>query len=87
MQPVTGYMDRLYASLDPMVSASAMAKKFMSALRLEPITSLRGKLVDALSRIYISALETFKKPNNIPDSVTNIISSGLAMLKSSHSQP
>ncbi len=35
IQPVTGYMDRLYKSIDPICASSALAKGFLSSLRME----------------------------------------------------
>jgi hypothetical protein len=37
--------------------------------------------------IYIAALDYYKKPEQIPDVILNIVMSGLALLKSIHAQP
>jgi hypothetical protein len=37
VQPVTGYLDRLYASIDPSLCLAALAKGFLSSLRMDPI--------------------------------------------------
>jgi hypothetical protein len=34
VQPVTGYLDRLYASIDVQGTTAALARKFLSALRM-----------------------------------------------------
>lgn len=34
VQPVTGYLDRLYGSIDVQGTTSALARKFLSALRM-----------------------------------------------------
>lgn len=34
IQPITGYMDKLYSQIDPVVSIVCLSKKFLSVLRV-----------------------------------------------------
>ncbi len=77
----------MYEGIDSFVSITALAKKFMSILRMESITNVRRKMVEANTRIYQSALAFYKKYENLPDSIMSIFMASLAMLKSAHSHP
>ena len=87
VQPVSGFLEKLYEGIDSFVSITALAKKFMSILRMESITNVRRKMVEANTRIYQSALAFYKKYENLPDSIMSIFMASLAMLKSAHSHP
>lgn len=87
VQPVTGQIERLYSSIDTYSSITALSKGFLSSLRMDNIDLARKKITDAIGLIYTCALNEFKKPENIPDSIMSIVMSGLSMLKSIHSQP
>lgn len=54
---------------------------------MEGINNARKKLLNAISSIYTSAVQNYKKSNNIPDSIITIITAVLGLLKSAHSQP
>ncbi len=54
---------------------------------MDDINVARKKVTEIASHIYIQALEYYKKPESIPDSIISIIMAILAMLKSVHSQP
>jgi hypothetical protein len=45
VQPISGFMDKLYEGIDSVVAITALAKKFMSILRMESIASVRRKMV------------------------------------------
>lgn len=87
IQPVTGYMDKLYSSIDAPVSIVCLAKKFLSALRMEPIEVVRKRMLETSRKIYLSALDVFKKHEKLPDPVISILMASLSMLKSAHSHP
>ena len=61
VQPVTGYLDRLYESIDMQMSIVGIGKGFMSSLRMENLNIARKKLTEAASQIYISAIDHYKK--------------------------
>lgn len=87
VQPVTGYYQRLYDSIDTIASSCALARGFLSSLRMEQLNSARKKLTENISNIYLNALSYYKKSENIPDQITSLAMSSLSMLKSIHSQP
>ena len=45
VQPVTGFVSRLYDGIDGAVAITALGKKFMSILRMESINSVRKKFL------------------------------------------
>lgn len=61
VQPVTGYIEKLYQGIDPISTSSAIAKGFLSSLRMEDINATRKKVTTLASQIYLSALEAHKK--------------------------
>jgi hypothetical protein len=73
--------------VDPTCVITGLAKGFLSSLRMDDINVARKKVTEIASHIYIQALEYYKKPESIPDSIISIIMAILAMLKSVHSQP
>lgn len=56
VQPVTGFLPKLYASIDIQLANASLAKQFFSALRMDTINNARKKLLDASSKIYLNAL-------------------------------
>jgi len=45
VQPLTGHIERLYASInDPTIPIISLAKGFLSSMRMEPINVARKKL-------------------------------------------
>lgn len=86
VQPVSGFLDRIYESIDPQNMSAAISKGFLSSLRMENLNVARKKLTEVASEIYISALDHYKKKEMIPDSIITVQQAILSMLKSAHSQ-
>lgn len=69
VQPVTGYLDKMYKSIDSRATIGLMAKVFLSNLRTDHINRARNNLLTACSKLYRSGIEYFKKRENLPEEI------------------
>lgn len=61
VQPVTGYIERLYPSIDPIIVVTTLSKIFLSNLRMDPLKVAYKKLTEILAMIYKNSISFFKK--------------------------
>ena len=86
IQPITGYVERLYADIEFQVCSAVIYRSHMSSLRLDAPAVSKKKVLEAASDIWKCALNFYRKKENVPQTIMNYMLGILALLKSYHNQ-
>ena len=86
IQPVTGFIERLYNDIEFQVCSAVGYRSHMSSLRLDAPAVSKKKVLETSSEIWKCALNFYRKKENVPQAFMNYMLGILALLKSYHNQ-